>query len=110
MGSAQSTESGRPTVTETANFDFRNEPATNVRWGGVSSTINKEQETRSSNSRGWLDEQSSFNRSEGRKNKGSKNIYCWQDTKSHSWLDDGMDVAKKIENEGRAMNIYGARS
>ena len=101
MGTGQSTESGgKPRITETANFDFRNDEVGRSRWGEVSNT-----NTGSSCSRGWLEEQSSFSRSEDR------NMYCWQDTKTHSsWLEDGIDGVKKMEKEGRVMNIYGARS
>ena len=56
-------------------------------------------------SRRWLEEQSSFSRAEDR------SMYCWQDTKTHSsWLEDWIDGVKKMEKEGRVMNIYGARS
>ena len=101
MGTGQSTESGgKPRITETANFDFRNEEVGRSRWGEVSST-----NTGSSCSRGWLEEQSSFSRSEDR------NMYRWQDTKTHSsWLEDGIDGVKKMEKEERVKNIYGARS
>ena len=33
-----------------------------------------------------------------------------EDTKSRSWLEEGMDVVKKIENEGRSINIFDGRS
>ena len=101
MGTEQSTESGgKPRITETANFDFRNEKLGRSRWGEVSST-----NTGSSCSRGWLEEQSSFSRAEDR------NMYRWQDTKVHSsWLEDGIDGVKKMEKEERVKNIYGDRS
>ena len=74
MGTGQSAESGgKPRITETANFDFRNDEVGRSRWGEVSST-----NTGSSCSRGWLEEQRSFSRAEDR------NMYYWQDTKTHS--------------------------
>ena len=101
MGTGQSTESGgKPRITETANFDFRNEEVGRSGWGEESST-----NTGSSCSRGWLEEQSSFSRAEDR------NMYRWQDTKvQSSWLEDGIDGVKKMEKEERVKNIYGARS
>ena len=107
METGQSTESGgKPRITETANFDFRNDEVGRSRWREMSST-----NTGSSCSRGWLEEQRSFSRSEDRNNQVSRNMYCWKDTKTHSsWLEDGIDGVKKMEKEGRAMNIYNSQT
>ena len=71
MGSTQSAESGygRPRITETANFDFRDEPVTRWRGGwGELSAMDKEQETNTSKSQGWLENRSSIDRFGGWKN------------------------------------------
>ena len=112
MGTAQSTEcGGKPRITETANFDFRNESVSGTRWGEGATT--KGQDMGSVKSRGWLEEQNSFQRTEDKNNQGSGSSFCWQDTRSQSsssWLEDGMDVVKKMEKEGRRMNIHGGGS
>ena len=112
MGTAQSTEfMEKPRITETANFDFRNEPVSRNRWGELATTADRD--INSSQRRGWLEEQESFQRSEDKNNQRPGSSFCWQDTRSQSsssWLEDGMDVVKKMEKEGRRMNIYGGWS
>eukprot|EP00092_Neocalanus_flemingeri_P031990 GFUD01034765.1.p1 GENE.GFUD01034765.1~~GFUD01034765.1.p1 ORF type:complete len:109 (+),score=26.91 GFUD01034765.1:135-461(+) len=105
MGSEQSTETGKTRVTETANFDFRYEPSSREMGGRVFNT-NMEQDKGSSRSRGWLEDQKSFNTCGGWKNKESTNIYSWQDNKSRGRFEEGMDAVKKIEKEDKTMNIY----
>ena len=87
MGTAQSMEcGGKPRITETANFDFRDSSSTKARWGEVTTTWGQ-QKTEEQN----------------------RSIAYWQDTRSQSsWLEDGVDVARRMEK--KEMNIYGGRS
>ena len=105
MGTGQSMECrGKPRITETANFDFRNSSDTtssSLGEGGSTTTT-----TNSSQCGGWDSRQNSYEKSE---NRNSNNVPYWQDTRTQAyWLEDGIDVAKRMEK--KEMNIYSSRS
>ena len=96
MGSEQSSDCANPMISETANFDFRDKPR---RKGMLRETYKSRDKfgDQKKNSRCW-------------ENVESNNINYWHVNKSVFWLEEGMDVVKKMEKEGRGINLSDAGS
>ena len=86
MGSEQSCQIPEPRITEKANFDFRENPRRRkIRSRKLHECRNRFESPRSSNG-SWED-------------KESAKIYNRHQRKNHSWVEEGTDIANKMEKE-----------
>ena len=84
MGSEQSCQIPEPRITEKENFDFRENPRRRkIRSREYYECRKRFQSPRSSNG-SWG-------------NKESARIYSKQQRKKHSWVEDGTDIANKMD-------------
>ena len=98
MGADQSRDSfqgsGSVRKTETANFDFRSE---------VPSRFSKDEKSSDRSSNSWT--KPTFNNFQSTKTKTGETSL--NDSRSNCyWLEVGMDVVKRLDNEDKYQNIY----
>ena len=104
MGAVQSVEgNGRPRITETANFDFRNEPGKENYWRKVQTTDTQEMSS-FDNGKSWLE----VNRVNNKSMSEIDNF--WSERRKSHQIEKGLDVARRLENEKRDVKVYNGRS
>ena len=104
MGAGQSMEgNGRPRITETANFDFRNEPEKENDWREVPKTETKRKSSFES-SQSWLEVDRVNNKSM------SEIDNFWSERRKSHQIEEGLDVARRLEKEKRDVMLFNGRS
>ena len=104
MGAVQSVEgNGRPQITETANFDFRNEHGKENDWRKVPTTDTQEMSS-FDNGKSWLE----VNRVNNKSMSEIDNF--WSERRKNHQIEKGLDVARRLENEKRDVKVYNGRS
>ena len=104
MGAGQSTEgNGRPRITETANFDFRNEAGKENVWKEVPKT-DTQRKSSFDNGQSWLEVDRVNN-----KYMSEIDNFWSQSRKTHQ-IEKGLDVARSLEKEKIDVKVYNGRS
>ena len=104
MGAGQSTEgNGRPRITETANFDFRNAPGKENDWKEVPK-IDTQRKSSFENNQSWLEVDRLNNKST------SEIDNFWSERRKSHEIEEGLDVARRLEKEKRDVKLYTGRS